>query len=87
MEVQPKTGRFHQIRAQLAHLGCPIVGDEKYCAEPDLEVQRIHKLNRLCLHAYQLNFVHPTTKKNMTLVADYSDQLKGIIKKVQTLNS
>lgn len=87
IEARPITGRTHQIRVHTQFAGCAIVGDEKYCAEPDLEVQRIHKLNRLCLHAYQLNFVHPTTKKNMTLVADYSDQLKGIIKKVQTLNS
>jgi 23S rRNA pseudouridine1911/1915/1917 synthase len=30
LEIKPKTGRFHQIRAQLSHIGCPIIGDEKY---------------------------------------------------------
>jgi len=30
VEIKPKTGRFHQIRAQLSHMGCPIIGDEKY---------------------------------------------------------
>ena len=30
IEIKPKTGRFHQIRAQLSHIGCPIIGDEKY---------------------------------------------------------
>jgi len=30
VEIKPKTGRFHQIRAQLSHIGCPIIGDEKY---------------------------------------------------------
>ena len=30
LEINPKTGRFHQIRAQLSHIGCPIIGDQKY---------------------------------------------------------
>ena len=30
LEIKPKTGRYHQIRAQLSHIGCPIIGDEKY---------------------------------------------------------
>jgi len=30
LEIKPKTGRFHQIRAQLSHIGCPIIGDKKY---------------------------------------------------------
>lgn len=38
LEIKPKTGRFHQIRAQLAHISCPIIGDEKYGnAQPHLK--------------------------------------------------
>lgn len=55
LEVKPKTGRFHQIRAQLAHLGCPIVRDEKYGAKT------AYKPLGICLHARELTFNHPIT--------------------------
>jgi len=53
LEVYPKTGRFHQIRAQLAQNKTPIVGDVKYGAPQML------KNKSICLHAYQIEFVHP----------------------------
>ena len=56
LEVELITGRHHQIRAQLAHMGCPIKGDLKYGfprSNPDASIS---------LHAYKLKFEHPTTK-------------------------
>lgn len=53
LEVYPVTGRFHQIRAQLAYNGTPIVGDLKYGAPQAL------KSKAICLHAYALSFMHP----------------------------
>lgn len=56
LEVELITGRHHQIRAQLAHIGCPIKGDLKYGfprSNPDASIS---------LHAYKLRFEHPTTK-------------------------
>jgi len=50
LEVKPKTGRFHQIRAQLAHIGLPIVGDVKYGS--DQEYKRLS----ICLHAWKITF-------------------------------
>ncbi|MFK8162050.1 MAG: RluA family pseudouridine synthase [Lewinella sp.] len=52
-EITPITGRFHQIRVQLATAGAPIIGDATYGS------QRIHQPNEICLHAYQLAFPEP----------------------------
>lgn len=55
IEVKLLTGRKHQIRLQLSHLGHPIVGDGKYGAKPIIEPG-------ICLHAFRLNLIHPTTR-------------------------
>lgn len=57
LELSPQTGRTHQLRVHLAHLGHPILGDSKYgtTAQPDFP--------RLALHALELGFFHPKTKK------------------------
>ncbi|MDF1694306.1 MAG: RNA pseudouridine synthase [Saprospiraceae bacterium] len=57
LKVELKTGRFHQIRCQLAHIGCPIKGDVKYGA------RRKNKDRSIYLHAYELSFDHPVTKE------------------------
>lgn len=59
LRIIPITGRTHQIRIQLAHLGMPIKGDIKYGFE------RTEKSGGIRLHAYSLKFIHPVTKKNM----------------------
>lgn len=61
LEVHLDTGRHHQIRVQLASIGCPIVGDTKY--NPNLKDARGWQTIRLC--AYKLDFKHPITKKPM----------------------
>ncbi len=57
VELEPFTGRSHQLRVHLMSLGHPIVGDELY-APPELKA----KANRLLLHAWQLGFQHPITQ-------------------------
>ena len=54
------TGRQHQIRVQMAHMGCPLVGDTKYGKEGDLGTRE-----GLLLCSYRLSFVHPGTQKQM----------------------
>lgn len=54
VELRLGTGRRHQIRVQLAEIGCPIIGDEKYAARTD-------PARRLGLHAWLLKFRHPIT--------------------------
>ena len=63
LEVTLETGRHHQIRTQLANIGCIIKGDLKYGAK------RSNPDNSIHLHARQLTFTHPTTKELITVVA------------------
>jgi len=63
LEVNPLTGRSHQIRVQLASMGCPIVGDVKY------GYSQANADHSICLHARQLQFLHPVKKEPMSIVA------------------
>ena len=63
LEVDLKTGRHHQIRCQLAKMGCPIKGDLKYGA------QRSNPDGSICLHARRVRFVHPVSKELIDLTA------------------
>lgn len=63
LEIELHTGRHHQIRCQLAHMGCPIKGDLKYGAprsNPDASIS---------LHSYKLTFEHPVKHESVTIIA------------------
>ncbi|MGQ8363641.1 23S rRNA pseudouridine(955/2504/2580) synthase RluC [Glaciecola sp. 1036] len=80
VEARPITGRTHQIRVHCLHAGYPIANDDKY---GDKEFDKYVKslgCNRLCLHAYQLTFIHPVSEEVMTFTADYDDQLNNAVK-------
>lgn len=64
LEVRPKTGRHHQIRAQLGKIRCAIKGDLKYGAP------RSNKDGSIHLHARSLEITHPVQKETMTFVAE-----------------
>ena len=64
LEITLETGRHHQIRAQLAAIGCFIKGDIKYGAK------RSNEDGSICLHARRLTINHPVTKKVLTFTAD-----------------
>lgn len=59
VKVKLETGRHHQIRVQMANIGCPIWGDVKYGK------QKESTLKQIALCAYRLEFIHPKTKKQM----------------------
>ncbi|MEB8327748.1 RNA pseudouridine synthase [Flavobacteriaceae bacterium KMM 6897] len=63
LEIKPKTGRFHQIRAQLANIGLPIIGDEKYGSD-----QAYYPLS-VCLHAWKLTYQVSGSKEFKTFEA------------------
>ena len=74
LEVDLKTGRHHQIRCQLAKMGCPIKGDLKYGSE------RSNKDGGISLHARKAQFIHPVSKEPVEIVASVPDDSlwKGI---------
>jgi len=86
LEAELKTGRTHQIRVHLAHLGFPIVGDDKY-GDFDLNKRAARgefgaRLPRMFLHAHATRFAHPVTGAPVELVAplprDCDDFLRSL---------
>jgi 23S rRNA pseudouridine1911/1915/1917 synthase len=67
LEINLETGRHHQIRCQLAEIGCPVKGDLKYGAK------RSNPDGGICLHARQIEFVHPVSKQNICITAPVPD--------------
>ena len=63
LEIELLTGRHHQIRCQLANVGCPVKGDLKYGAK------RSNPDGGISLHAHELTFMHPVRKEPITLTA------------------
>ena len=72
ISVQLLTGRHHQIRCQLAAMGCVIKGDLKYGAP------RSNPDGGICLHSREIRFIHPIKKEEMTLLAPPTSSWKGI---------
>jgi 23S rRNA pseudouridine1911/1915/1917 synthase len=68
LEINPHTGRHHQIRAQLSAIGCPIKGDTKYGFDRTNDDGSIH------LHAREISFVHPVKKEEVDLIAPVPDE-------------
>lgn len=71
LDVHIDSGRKNQIRVQLGHRGHHVIGDDKY-GEP------ANPLKRLGLHAYELSFIHPITKKLMKFVAPMPAEFKNL---------
>ncbi|MCL2391676.1 MAG: RluA family pseudouridine synthase [Oscillospiraceae bacterium] len=74
-----ETGRTHQIRVHMAHIGHPILGDTVYgMKKPELG------LSSQCLHACLLKFVHPTKGEQMVLTADLPEYFVNVLKRLKT---
>jgi len=68
LQIELETGRPHQIRSQLAYIGDPIIGDLKYGADAPLSDKSIG------LHARQVEFIHPVSKEQLTIIAEWPDR-------------
>lgn len=68
LEIDLKTGRHHQIRCQLAKMGCPVRGDLKYGYD------RSNKDGGISLHAGKISFIHPVSKEMIEIIAPVPDE-------------
>jgi len=73
LQVFIDTGRRNQIRVHLSEMDYPIVGDKKYGC-------KTNPIKRLCLHANRLEFIHPVSKKMVSIKCDIPDEFRKIIK-------
>ena len=64
-DIYIETGRFHQIRLQMSHAGCPILGDLKYGSEVSIELSRKYGVKNVALYAYSIQLQHPMTGKKL----------------------
>lgn len=77
LELELHTGRTHQIRVHCKHLGHPLIGDDLYLNGDLLEADRV--MARQALHAYSLSFKHPITGQEISVEADFPDDIKRFI--------
>jgi 23S rRNA pseudouridine1911/1915/1917 synthase len=70
LEIELKTGRHHQIRCQLAAIGCPVRGDLKYGYDRSLPGGN----GGINLHARKIRFIHPVSKNEIEIIAPVPDQ-------------
>ncbi len=87
VSIALETGRTHQIRVHLSSLGYPLIGDTIYGGRQQLRAgltdeqrEAVKAFPRQALHAYELGFVHPTTKKQMNVITDIPEDMVNLIR-------
>lgn len=95
VEARPETGRTHQVRAHLAALGHPLVGDTLYGKNPGLYLSELKPgfgkegcvecalIRRVGLHARRLRFVHPGTGEAQTIEAPYAKDFNAALRQLR----
>jgi 23S rRNA pseudouridine1911/1915/1917 synthase len=95
LRVVPKTGRTHQIRVHLAHIGCPVLCDKHYGGRATLTRGEITRdpddreviLSRQALHARRLALIHPTTKASLEFVAPLPADIAAVLTLLREVRS
>jgi 23S rRNA pseudouridine1911/1915/1917 synthase len=94
VKVRIKTGRTHQVRLHMAHIGCPIVGDKTYgrtwkpAKAPAELTEFLKNLDRVMLHSSRLSLNHPSGGERKTFFAPQPDkftELENILRKIPSL--
>ncbi|GAO37249.1 ribosomal large subunit pseudouridine synthase C [Sulfuricella sp. T08] len=84
LEAELKTGRTHQIRVHLSHLGFPIAGDDKYGDFPLNKALQKRGLKRMFLHAFKMVIKHPLTGELLSLEAPLPEDLERFLRHLDT---
>jgi len=82
LDIDLKTGRMHQIRAQMKYEGHPVIGDPDYFIKPSRKISQELGLERQFLHSYHIEFTHPETGEKLVLEADLPEDLKSVLEKI-----
>jgi 23S rRNA pseudouridine1911/1915/1917 synthase len=77
VNVRPRTGRLHQIRAHMAWLGHPVAGDSMYG-----EGRGAVRAPRLCLHAAEVSLLHPADHRRITVESPWPEDLREFVRKL-----
>lgn len=85
LELKPKTGRTHQIRIHLKHIGHPIVADEFYAGRKTARHDR-KWCERLFLHAGEIKFLHPVTRKEVVFNSNLAPDLDTALAKLNLIS-
>lgn len=75
LDIHIETGRFHQIRLQMAHSGHSILGDLKYGSQQSMELSRKYRVKNVALYAYHISLQHPITGKKLEYCLPFSQKL------------
>ena len=97
IECRLETGRTHQIRVHMAHIGCPLLGDPLYGKQRAFNTSKdpvmiavntaLSDFKRQALHAAELGFVHPITKEDLKFRAEFPDDIKSLQTTLEKLNA
>ena len=95
IECRLETGRTHQIRVHLSHIGHPLIGDREYGAGfrtkanrlPDTIGAMVNQFPRQALHAYLLQFEHPKTRETMRFEAPLPDDMSTLVSAMNQIST
>lgn len=85
VEVIPKTGRMHQIRAHFKHISHPVIGDPLYNTKASRKISKKLGISRQFLHAQKLEFKHPLTQKKIKFKSQLPNELNNILVKISKI--
>ncbi len=95
VKLLPKTGRTHQIRVHLNHVGCPVLCDRQYGGRSRITRGEIRRdpadatvlLERQALHARRLRFFHPATNEPLEVEAPLPDDIAAVLTELRNFRS